>query len=458
MTSATRLQTPIAILTDLDKGQYPTGMRTHRDQRFRWLLLTSTLLLIGATTGCARHTRVSPAQTASVPRAALARIGVLQPRRLRLTGSVEAVRSLMVRPPTVQGSNPMMTLVRLVANGARVKQGDVLAEFDATDEAERARQARAKYDGLAHQVEQKIAQNRSDAEQRNAALQQARADLAKAQLEIRKAPILSQIDADKARVNEQDAAAHVASLLRSNPLQGKADAAALEILELQRDRQKLEWQRAEGNIRHMRLLAPLTGIVALKSIWRNGSFGTAQEGDKIYRGNPLLSIFDPGAMIVSADLNEADHVQISPGMKAAVHLDAYPDAEFSATVQSVSPVATAPLGSPVRSFSIVLSLDQRDARLMPDLAAAVDLRPPPLPAALLVPRAAVRFAREQAWVRAQQQGHWQWQTVTLGAFDRNDIAVLNGLRAGQEVELAPSGAIPIHAWPAAAPAHPEAPR
>ena len=454
-----RLPATIAIPTHLDKGQAPAGMRTHIDQRFCWLLLTSTLLLIGTTTaGCARHAGAAPTVAASAPRTAVARMGVLQPRHLRLTGSVQAVRSLMVRPPTVQGSSPMMTLVRLVTNGAQVRQGDVLAEFDATEEVERARQARAKYDGLAHQVEQRVAQNRSDAEQRNAALQQARADLAKAQLEIRKAPILSQIDADKTRVNEQDAAAHVASLLRSNPLQNKADAAALKILELQRDRQKLEWQRAEANIEHMRLLAPLSGVVALKSIWRNGSFGTAQEGDKVYRGNPLLSIFDPGAMIIRADLNEADHVQVARGMKAAVHLDAYPNAVFSATVQSVSPVATAPMGSPVRSFSIVLNLDQRDTRLMPDLAAAVDLTLAPPPEALLIPRTAVRFARGQAWVRAQRQGHWQWQPVTLGAFDRSAIAVLSGLQAGEKIELAPSGTIPAQASAAATMAHPEATR
>lgn len=368
---------------------------------------------------------------------AVVETGVLQARHIRLTGSVAAVHALMVRPPSVQGSSSMMTLVRLVPNGAQVKKGDVLAEFDATDEIERARQASAKYDSLIHQVEQKIAQNRSNAEQRNATLKQAQADLAKAELEIRKAPILSQIDADKARINQQDAAAHVASLLRSDPLQDQDDAAALKVLELQRDRQKLEWQRAEANIEHMKLLAPLSGIVALKSIWRNGSFGTAQEGDKIYRGNPLLSIFDPGEMIVNADLNEADHVRVSPGMKATVHLDAYPDTVFTATVESVSPVATAPLGSPARSFTMILHLDQTDARLMPDLAAAVDLTIPPPPASLLIPRSSVRFVRGQAWVNILRKGSWQWQTIALGDFDQTNITVLAGLRNGEQIKRDP---------------------
>lgn len=425
-------------------------MTAHALHGMRPVLLSCAVMLAGLTGACTpRHVSAAPTTTA-ITQTAMAEPGALRPRHLRLTGSVQAVRSLLVRPPSIRGTDPMMTLVHLVANGAQVKKGDVLAQFDATDEVERARQARAKYEGLVHQVDQKVAQNRSDAEQRNATLQQARADLAKAQLEIRKAPILSQIDADKARVNEQDAAAHVASLLRSNPLQDQADAAALKILELQRDRQKLEWQRAEDNIQHMRLLAPLSGIVALKSVWRNGSFGTAQEGDKLYRGNPLLSIFDPGAMIVSTDLNEADHVQIPAGLTASVHLDAYPNAIFSATVESVSPVATAPLGSPARSFTVILRLDQRDARLMPALAAAVDLILPSPPPTLLIPRTAVRFSHEQAWVRLLRQGRWQWQAVTLGAFDETRIAVLSGLKSGEKLDSSPAEMAPAAAGTAAA--------
>lgn len=147
-------------------------------------------------------------------------------------------------------------------------------------------------------------------------------------------------------------------------------------------------------------------------------------------------------MVIRADLNAVDHVQIAPGMQASVYLDAYPHEKFSATVQSVSPVATAPLGSPVRSFTVILSLTQRDDRLMPDLDAAVDLRLPPPPDALLIPRTAVRFVHDQAWVRAQRHGYWQWQPVALGAFDNTRIAVLSGLKAGETIERAPLEAVP----------------
>lgn len=402
-----------------------------------WRVCVYTAVLLLA--GCSRP---APAASASSSAARQSTVvmqpGLLQPRRIRLTGSVAAVRSLTIRPPRIQGSNPMMTVTYLAANGARVKQGDILAAFDPTQEIDNARQAKAKYDDLSHQVDQKVAQNRSDAEQRASALKQAQSDLDKARLELRKAPILSEIDADKAKVNRQDAAAHVASLRRSDHLQDQADAAALKILELQRDRQRQQWQRAQENVVHMKLSAPLSGIVALQSSFRNGSFGPAQEGDKIWSGNPLLSIFDPGQMTISASLNEADDFSITPGMKAAVHLDAYPDAVFSAHVESLSPVATAPLGSPVRSFTLILRFDQPDPRLMPDLAAAVDLTLPPPPRALLAPRSAVRFLAGQAYVRGADGNSPQWLPVQLGAFDDASIEVLAGLRAGERIQAHPA--------------------
>jgi multidrug resistance efflux pump len=96
--------------------------------------------------------------------------------------------------PQIVGQNGRLTLTRLISNGSRVKQGDLIAEFDATQQLDAAFPARAKFEDLSHQVEQKASQNRADAEKRRADLTQAQADLRKAQLEVQKAPILGEID------------------------------------------------------------------------------------------------------------------------------------------------------------------------------------------------------------------------------------------------------------------------
>ena len=55
----------------------------------------------------------------------------------------------------------------------------------------------------------------------------------------------------------------MASLVKSNEHRVEAEAAALRVLELQRDRQQVAVERAENNLAQLVLRAPLAGMVAL---------------------------------------------------------------------------------------------------------------------------------------------------------------------------------------------------
>ncbi len=268
-----------------------------------------------------------------------------------MSGTVEAARSVTVQVPSIAGQGGNITLAKLIANGTVVHEGDLLAEFDRTDQLKLAREAQAKFDDLSHQVEQKIAEQKSNAEKRASDLGQAQADLEKAEIEIRKGPVLSDIEQQKNTVKLQDARQHVASLERSSHFHDLAEAAELRILELQRDRQKYVVERQKKNADRLALRAPIAGMVALQNVFRNNSMGHAQEGDQLWPGSPLLRLFDPSAMQPQVSVDEPDGAVLVPGARAVVHLDAYPNLTFTAHFGSASPVASASLGSPIRSFA-----------------------------------------------------------------------------------------------------------
>lgn len=270
-----------------------------------------------------------------------------------------------------------MSLTKLIPNGSEVKAGDIIATFDATTQLDTVRDTQAKFDNLTHQVEQKSAQNRADAETRAADLRQAEADLAKAQLELQKGPILAEIDRLKNEAKLDIARKHVESLKKSSAFHDKADASALRILQLQCDRQKVALERAQSNVARMELHASLSGMVAHQNLYRNNSMGHAQEGDQLYRGQPLVAIFDPTEMRVRVAVGEPDGAALTPGMRATVYLDAYPDLALPAHFVFASPVASAAFGSPIKSFSAVFKLDKTDSHMMPDLSAAVVLEEAP---------------------------------------------------------------------------------
>lgn len=293
-------------------------------------------------------------------------------RTVRLSGVLEAVRSTRVVVPQVTGPAFVMTLTRLVENGATVEQGDVIAEFDALEQLDQARESAARYEDLSYQVRQREADNVANAEQRRSALAQAEADLEKALLEVSKASVLSEREATQNELRAAKARAQVESLARTHPDAEAADLAALRILELQRDRQRAAYERAQENLERLRVRAPLSGMVAHSTRYSNGSMVRPQEGDRMTRNNALLSIFDPGEMLVRVSVAEPDGALLHPGLKATVYVDAYPDLEIDAHFVSASPVAAAPLlSNGVKSFRAVFRLDERDPRLMPDLSAAV---------------------------------------------------------------------------------------
>jgi len=331
-------------------------------------ILTITLVSCNRSRAVSAHAEPQPqasASTADHP-----------PREVRVSGTVQAVHSFKMMVPQIYGNYSNMTLTHIIPNGTKVKEGDLIATFDATAIADSLRDAKAKYEDLGHQVEQKRAQNRADAEKRASDLQQAVSDLAKARIELKKGPVLSEIvrlqNEEKARI----AAIHEQSLKKSNALHDKADAAALRYLELQQERQKVAMERAQTNIDKLTIKATLNGMVAQENVYRSNSMGHPQEGDQLYRGQPLVSIFDPTEMQVRCSVGEPDVYALAPGVKATVYLDAYPDLALPAHFDYVSPVASAGFGSPIKTFTAVFHIDKTDPHLLPDLTAAVVIEPP----------------------------------------------------------------------------------
>jgi HlyD family secretion protein len=211
-------------------------------------------------------------------------------------------------------------------------------------------------------------------EKRRLEREQAEADLAKARLDVSKAPVLGNIEAQQNTIREAKAQARVESLRRTHPEEERADRAALRILELQRDRQRAAHQRALANVEKLKVRAPLGGMVAHAGFYNNGAMVRPQVGDQLSRNSTLLSIFDPGEMLVRVSVAEPDGALLRPNLTARVYLDAYPDMTLPASFVAASPIAASPaLGRGLKTFMAVFRLEGSDPRLMPDLSAAVVL-------------------------------------------------------------------------------------
>jgi len=297
-------------------------------------------------------------------------------RIIRSTGLIQAVRSYTVRVPQlsqVSGQNMRLTLTALVPNGSAVRRGDVLVEFDPTAQLDESREAKAKLADLQHQLEEKRAQVNSDSSKRVAEIREAETELGKALLQLRRGPVLAEIERRKAEIKTAAARERVASLNKSHEYRLQAEAAGVKVLELKHSRQKVVVERLEANIVKLTIRAPHDGMTALESVWRSGSMGPPQVGDQVWPNQPIVRIFDPTEMVVEAQINEPDMAVLAGNAKAKVFIDAYPNVTFDAQLESASPVATAGLDSPVKSFTARFRLQQRDPRILPDLSTSLEI-------------------------------------------------------------------------------------
>ncbi len=295
---------------------------------------------------------------------------------IRLTGKTQAVRSRAILAPLLAGQQVgTLTIVKLAASGSRVKQGDLLVEFDRETQLRDFIDKKAQSDDQNGKVMEAQAAEVAAKSKDETDIEQAETALSKAELEIQKVELLSRIDAEKAREDLDEARATLIQLKETFDLKRKAAQAAIRVLEIQRDRTRETMLHAQTNAALMQIRSPIDGVVVFNTIWKQGNMGEVQEGDQIRPGVPFMQVVDPSIMQVHVLVNQEDLAKLTIGQSAQVHLDAYPDLALPGQLESIDPMGKpGDFSSRMRNFSATFSIKGADPRLMPDLSAAVDIQ------------------------------------------------------------------------------------
>ena len=408
----------------------------HAARRLNALCLGAALGL--SASACGRP--MTPGAEAASPQAtADAQVVTVRPRdfvrRVRLTGLTEATRSYLVTTPLLTGgSRGSLVVTKLAPAGAAVKAGDLLVQFDSQAQDNAALDKRAEYEELVQQIVQKRAEQDAARVKDEAELAQARNSVKHFELETLKNEMLSRVLAEKNDQDLAEARSKVAALEEGFALKRTAAAAELRILEIRRDRAKAAMEHALRNSRGMTVTAPLDGLVVPKLMWRGNAPGDIQEGDELWPGAPVLQVVNQASMQVRAKVNQADMPLVRQGMPVVVHLDAYPDLHMPGRLDQLAPIAlTGTFSSRVRAFNAVIAIDGSNARLLPDLTAAIDVEIERVKDALVVPRSAVSYDGDRASVRVREGSGVAARQVTLGPGDEVEVVVTAGLTTGQVV-------------------------
>src|SRR6266481_5545634 len=354
---------------------------------------------------------------------------------IRLNGTTQASRSFVVLAPKLEGAQVgSMVITKLVPAGTHVKKDAFLVEFDPQAQTKDYLDKKSTYENLVGQVAQKQADENIARAKDDTAMKQAEDEFKRSQLELQRNEIVSRIDAEKNQEALDEAEATLKQLKETYQLKRAAAAANIRIQEIQRDRAMEAMRYAQGNAAKMVVHSPMPGVVVYNTIWLGGRMGTVQQGDQVRPGVPFLQVVDPSQMEVRVQLNQVDLLKVHPGQQAQMHLDAYPGMALPAVLEDLSPLGhTGQFTEAVRSFNARFSVQGMDARLLPDLSAALDLDLGSQKKVLIVPWQSIGMEAGHSFVWLKTRVGFEKRSVETRS--RNDLeAVVNsGLSEGDTI-------------------------
>jgi len=294
--------------------------------------------------------------------------------------------------------------------GMSVKQGQLLATLDDSD-AQRALSAAI-----------------ADRDAAKAAIPDLQVQLEYAEIELHRAEKLraqsvqSQEFLDTARTNVASRQAKIALAKE------QVDAAQARV------------QQAKQGVQNCVIRTPFSGIVVSKDAQVGEMVSPISAGGGFTRTG-IATIVDMNSNEIEVDVNEAYIARVQPGQKVMATLDAYPDWQIPSHVRTVIPTANREKAT----VKVRISFDKLDPKILPDMGVKVaflneedtskqtQANQPPAAAKAIIPQSAVRGEGTQAYVFAVRDGKLERRAVTLGRKMGNDVEVLAGVNAGDQL-------------------------
>jgi HlyD family secretion protein len=350
--------------------------------------------------------------------------------------------SVMLSAPTVGGD--ALQITHLAQTGDSVKKGDVVIEFDPSEQHYKLEQNHSEL----MQAEQEITKAKADAlvlaAQDKVALLKARYDLRRAELDVGKNELLSKIDGEKNELALQHAGRVLAELendIESHHASGKA---SIFLAQEKSNKAKLAMEQAQENLDRMRVTAPMDGLMSIQKNQNasGGFFFTGMSlpdyrpGDQVQPGSLIVQVLNPDSMNLTATVQEDQHDNVKEGASVTVNFDALPEKSFQGSVKTVGGMAMqSPFeGMTNHGFSVTIQLSGADPRLRPGLTADVKFQGSHQAGVLSIPRQALFMKDGKQIVYVKKGTSYQQQEVKIDGESESRV-IIEGVPEGTSIAL-----------------------
>jgi RND family efflux transporter MFP subunit len=352
-------------------------------------------------------------------------------------GELRASSAVQIQaPPGMQQANAFnIKIATLVPEGTIVKTGDVVAELDRSSLAQRVSDVTLALQKASAQLEQamldstlNLSKAREDMRTMEAALEEKQ--LAKDQAVYEAPSIRRQAEIDYEKATRALAQAKVDYVTKVEQAKAKMSEVGADV---QRQRNLL--QIVQSVMAGFTITAPSEGMVIYVKEW-NGRKKVV--GSQVSPWEPTVATLpDLTKMESITFVNEIDVRKIAVGQSVAISLDSDPTKRLTGTVTQVANVGEQRPNSDAKVFEVKVTVIAPDTTLRPGMTTSNAIRTATIPNALSIPLEALTSTDDVPYVYKRSGVRVIKQEVETGVMNDNEVVIVRGLEAGDEVLLVP---------------------
>lgn len=343
------------------------------------------------------------------------------------TGELQAKNSTDIRGP--EGVRAVgiwqLKITNLVAEGLAVKPGDMVAELDQSELAQKVREAQlniqkqtAEYTKT--RLDTALTLSAAREEMTNLQYGQDERKLIREQSLYEAPAVKRQVDLDYEKAENQLKQAKIN--YKTKIQQAVAKMQSVEA-DLSREQSKLEQLMVVGA--QFRVTAPTAGIVIYAREW-NGKKRVV--GSTISPWDPTVATLpDLDTMESITYVNEVDIQKLAKGQKVALGLDSDPDKKLTGIVTNVASIGEQRPNSDSKVFEVRIIINERDTSLRPSMTTSNIITVSSVPNKLSVPLECLHAEHEQTFVYKQENSTLIKQEVRVGATNDNAAVIEEGV-------------------------------
>src|SRR5256885_5960919 len=282
-------------------------------------------------------------------------------RRVTAEGNLKAKNATTVNAP--QNAEGPLKVAWIANDGAVLKKGELVAQFDPTDFETLLRTGN---EDLATEGN-KRSKTDVDASTTRVNLQrdarQAEAELLSARMfRFDDAEVFSRYQRIESQVDEELASEKKTHANKVMGVRETLSAADLSLIDIEKKKADLKVRNANQGLSSLEVRSPYDGILVLQRDWRGD---VPRVGSTLWRGSPIGEVPDLREMKAEVFVLEADAAGIAVGQKATVTLESQPGVAYTGKISQIDKLARPRFrGVPVQYFGVTVMLDKSDPRVM----------------------------------------------------------------------------------------------